>query len=776
MGLAENAELAVILSLRDGLSGPLGRANTAVNRFGGSASRVGRGVGQLGAGLARVGAIGATVAAGGLIGAAKAAIDFEDAFAGVRKTVNATDAELDAIARQFRDMATTIPVAATELAAIGEVAGALGIGAKDVAAFTEVVAKLGVTTDLTTDAAAEALGKVGTILGLTSGDFEHFGDVLVNLGNQGASTESEIIEVTKRFAAAGKQAGLTTEQILALSSAATSLGAEPEAAGSALSRIFSNIATNIALADEKGKAFAKVTGRSLTDLQQSIKRGDALPVLLDFLKGLSGLDRLEAAKALKAAGITNVRDRDAILKMAQNLGFVNQQLEIANDSVGALGTEAQKRFDTVASKIQLFRNNVTEAAITVGEGFAPAIGRAAEKLSAFLKSPEGARDLKRLGEDIGKFIDDIDWAQVVDGAKTMVDILKAAATAGMTLLSIISKLPKEFLAIAVGGLAVNKLSGGLIGAGLGNILGGLGGTVIRAGGSRIPGIGAAFAQPVFVTNWPPGLGIGGGIGGAAGVAGRVGPVGGALAIGSRAILPVGAAIMFGELLAEATRSPETKARVAAATGEMYQNVLLSRGFLKLPAVTPPVAPGAPVPGDRASSNNFFANPIRLRMAERARTGGRENLVALHYGPLAKAFEAAGQRTSYLLAATVGAALPKTLASDISAMKSIQARLAATGDTKAADRIGGYITALQGRLDAINADNRAKADAAIDASRESNRIATVAAQGVAGIPAAIRAARPIVNVNVTARSVHQTTTIWRSAGNGSRVGIGPRTHL
>src|SRR5688500_13287204 len=46
---------------------------------------------------------------------AKAAIDFESSFAGVRKTVNASEAEFAQLAQGMRDLAKTIPVNVNEL-------------------------------------------------------------------------------------------------------------------------------------------------------------------------------------------------------------------------------------------------------------------------------------------------------------------------------------------------------------------------------------------------------------------------------------------------------------------------------------------------------------------------------------------------------------------------------------------------------------------------------------------------------------------------------------
>jgi TP901 family phage tail tape measure protein len=520
MAAAETARLVAELSFKDKFSAGVKSAIGAANNLDSGLGRVGKGVGQVGAGLARIGALAAGAAAGGLALAAREAINFEDAFAGVRKTVDekeltAAGLSFDTLSQSFRKMATEIPIAATEFARIGEAAGALGIKAQDIETFTKTVGLLGVTTNLTSDEAAESLGKIGTILGLTGKDFTAFADALVNLGNKGASTETEIIEVTKRFGAAGKQAGLSTDQILGFASAIASAGVEPEAAGSSLSRLFNNLIKETALASDKGKEFAAVSGKSFKDFSKVVKN-DTTAAMLLFLDSLRKLDKFEQIKALKGVGITNVRDINAIQLLASTYDKnLIPSLQNAKDSVGALSIEAQKRFDTLASKLTLVRQNFIEAALVIGEGFTPAVGRAADKLIAFLKVDANKSALKTFGEDIGKAIDAIDWKQVLDGAKTFVGVLQS-------IISVLMAIPTEIKAATLAFIGLNKVSGGLLGTGVGNIVGGLAGAITKGVAARIPGVGALFAQPVFVTNWPLGGGLGGAAGGAAGAAGGIG--------------------------------------------------------------------------------------------------------------------------------------------------------------------------------------------------------------------------------------------------------------
>jgi TP901 family phage tail tape measure protein len=179
------------------------------------------------------------------IAAAKAAIDFESSFAGVGKTVDGvmdksgdlTDLGKE-IAQSFRDLAKTIPVNVNELNKIGEAAGALGIKKDDIVEFTRVMAMLGVTTNLTSDEAANAVARIQNIFGAAGKDTERLASTLVALGNAGASTEKEIAEMALRIAGAGNTVGLTQAQVLSFASTLSSVGINAEAGGSAISRIF----------------------------------------------------------------------------------------------------------------------------------------------------------------------------------------------------------------------------------------------------------------------------------------------------------------------------------------------------------------------------------------------------------------------------------------------------------------------------------------------------------------------------------------------------------
>jgi TP901 family phage tail tape measure protein len=515
----EVANLIVALKLDDsGFSGKLNRAAGTLKGFDGSLSRMGRGVGQVGAGLGRLATVGAAAAAGGLTAVVTTAASFEQAFTGIRKTVDETaTTTFPQLEESIRAMARSIPVSFEELAGIGEAGGALGIATDDLESFIDVVARLSVSTNLTADQAATALGQLGNVLHLSGDDFRDLSDTLVALGNDGASTEAQIVDMAARFAAAGNSAGLTKEEILALSSAVASMGIEVEAGGSSLSRIFNNVATNIGTSSEKAVAFADTLGLSAREFRTAWER-DALGTFQDFLTELNKLDQFAQAAVLKDIGVTNTRDIAAVRLMAQNVGFVADQLKVANTAQGALNEESQKFFDTTAGQWQTLKNNIRDAGVTIGNELLPITKELIQEFTGFLNEPGTREGLKSFAKDLAAgirgFVTELkgtDFSGLLGGLKIAADAAKVAFDA-------FRSLPAPLQGAIVAAIALNKVSGGgvgLLARGLGNIaLGGAGGLAGLFGKMR----GQSPAAPMFVSVVGPG-GLGGGLGGAAGAAG-----------------------------------------------------------------------------------------------------------------------------------------------------------------------------------------------------------------------------------------------------------------
>lgn len=170
----------------------------------------------------------APIVAGG-VAVFKAASDYESAFAGVRKTVDATEEQFKTLSDGIREMAKELPASANEIAGIAEVAGQLGIKTEDILKFTRTMADLGVATNMSSEEAATALARLANITQMPMDQIDRLGSTVVDLGNNLATTEAEIVEMGLRLAGAGKQVGMTEAQILAFSGALSSVGVNAEA-------------------------------------------------------------------------------------------------------------------------------------------------------------------------------------------------------------------------------------------------------------------------------------------------------------------------------------------------------------------------------------------------------------------------------------------------------------------------------------------------------------------------------------------------------------------
>lgn len=272
---------------------------------------------------------GALTAAGGY--AIKTGIDFESSFAGVKKTVSATDEQLEELRSGILDMSKEIPQSASSLAEIGEAAGQLGIKTENIEGFIEVMANLGVATNMSSDQAATSLARLANITGMPQTQFDRLGSTIVALGNNLATTESEITEMGLRLAGAGTQVGMSEAQIMSFAAALSSVGIEAEAGGSA----FSKVMVDMQLATEKGGEsldnFANVAGMSADEFKQAFEK-DAAGAMLAFIKGLSTCDErgISAIKTLDDMGISEVRMRDALLRAAGASDVFSQALEIGS--------------------------------------------------------------------------------------------------------------------------------------------------------------------------------------------------------------------------------------------------------------------------------------------------------------------------------------------------------------------------------------------------------------------------------------------------------------
>lgn len=313
-------------------------------------------------------------AAAGVAGAAVISVgsDFESAFAGVRKTVNATDEQLADIEEGIREMAKNKPQTAVELSEIAEAAGQLGIHTENIEEFTSTMADLKVATNLGDEGAAQ-FAKFANIVGMSQDKFENLGSAVVALGNNSATTEADIMAMAMRIAGAGHQVGMSEADILGFAASLSSVGIEAEAGGSAVSKVM----VGMQLATEKGgeslNQFAEVANMSSSQFATLFKQ-DSAKAITAFIAGLNDTDRLgkSAIATLDDMDIKEVRLRDTLLRAANASDLFNNTLDISSQAFEentALTNEAEQRYATFESRVDMLKNRVTDMGITLYQDF-----------------------------------------------------------------------------------------------------------------------------------------------------------------------------------------------------------------------------------------------------------------------------------------------------------------------------------------------------------------------------------------------------------------------
>ena len=357
----ENSFATRINKLGDGLI----KGGDKIKAFGDNVSTLG---GKLTTGLTAP-----LVASVGLI--TKAAIDYESAFAGVKKTVDETaTVSYKNLSDGIRQMAKELPASAVQIANVAEVAGQLGIKADDILKFSRTMIDMGESTNLSAEDAATAIAKIANILGLTSDEYSRFGASVVDLGNNFATTEKDIVEMTNRLAAGGKLAGLTAPEILGLATAMSSVGIEAEAGGTAMTQTLTAIGNAVSLTTKDSAddlaLIAKVAGTTSEEFQQAWKEKPA-EALQAFIKGLNTAREKGANMdaILMKLGMTGVRQGNMLKSLALSSDKMGAAVARSNQAWKentALTNEANKRYETTESQLKMFKNQITDLAIEFG--------------------------------------------------------------------------------------------------------------------------------------------------------------------------------------------------------------------------------------------------------------------------------------------------------------------------------------------------------------------------------------------------------------------------
>lgn len=389
--------------------------------------------------------------------AISAAEEIDAAYRDMRKTVEGTEQQFEALKRGAIDYSRTHYTSADTMLEIQAMGGQLGIAVDELESFSKVVSNLDIATNLNADQASEQLGQVSAILSDMREDrgeaFPKFGDALTRLGNNAATLESNIMDVTSRIASMGTISGFTAPQLLAWATAIASTGQGSEAAGTAIAKTMSDIESAVGAGGEDLEAFANVASMSADEFRAAWTNTPS-EALRAFVQGLADIEAAggSADSTLKELGINSVRQKQALLGLSQTVGNVNSYIQMSDDAwngvsdawgrAGDAAREADAKTQGFSGAVQLLRNNLDVFGAEMGESVEGPVRALADILGALTAA----------------------YSALPDGAKTFVDAgVAAAAAAGPVLVfkNAASGAIKELAGPAAGSIAANLQSIGI---------------------------------------------------------------------------------------------------------------------------------------------------------------------------------------------------------------------------------------------------------------------------------------------------------------------------
>lgn len=355
--------------------------------------------------------------------AIQAAKDVDSAYRDMRKTVQGSEEDFEALKQKALEFGDTHFTAADDILEIEAMGGQLGVTVDNLESFSKVVSDLSIAADeaFETEDIALWMGKMTNIMHIASSEYDNFADSLVRLGNSEPALESDIAAITSRFAGMATLVGSTPDEILAIATAATATGQKAEAAGGSLQRTFGRIEGAVAgvsqglkdeaasgeeaeealeaIAESQGKleGFAQVAGMTAESFS-ALWKSDATSAFQNFVNGLKRIkdEGGSVDKTLQDLGITGVRDRQLLEGLTNTTQVLADSLVMSKNAyngvsdtwgnAGDAAREANNKSQGFSGTLQIMINNGQHLASMMAESLVPTLKAITEVIQGLVSA------------------------------------------------------------------------------------------------------------------------------------------------------------------------------------------------------------------------------------------------------------------------------------------------------------------------------------------------------------------------------------------------------
>lgn len=305
-----------------------------------------------------------------------AAIDYESAFTPVERATQTTGKVAEELRQQLLDLSTELPKTFQDISGVAALGSALGIANEDLVSFTETVIQFSSASNVGIEAAANAFGALGELLGVTADQYNNLGSAIAEVGINSNATESQIISVAEALGGVAATVGFSADYTVGLAGALASLKVPAEQSRGALTRIFAEVNRATAEGGKQLDDFAAVLHVS-SEEAKNLAAVDPSEFFNRFLTGLNGLSSEQLTTTLDDLGLADVRVYNTLSRLAGNLTLTRETIDLANESYAKgtfLGESYAKVQDDIATKLIELQNAVSNLFAEFGKSALPVIG------------------------------------------------------------------------------------------------------------------------------------------------------------------------------------------------------------------------------------------------------------------------------------------------------------------------------------------------------------------------------------------------------------------
>lgn len=363
--------------------------------------------------------------AGGLAYVVKEAMKFETAMADVKKVVDGTPEQIQALSSEVQKMAVELGMSSEAVAQITAQGGQLGVPLEKLGEFTRMAGQMSVAFNMTAEEAGDAAAKMANVWNIPIDKVGELGDAINTLGNTTAAKEREIVDVMNRIGGTAKQFGLAKEEAAALSAAFISLGKTPETAGTAINALLTKLSTASVQSDDFKNALAHI-GISADQLAKDIN-DNPQKALSNFLQTLGTLSKEQQSIAtFKLFGQEYVDDISILVGGLDTYNKALGEVSDKSQTAGAMQKEFEARMDTTSASLEQAKASVGVLAQTIGTQLLPII---TSTLDVFTDVVGGVTSFAETYPNLTKFITIVASAQV--GLVALNSTLRLIGTTGL---------------------------------------------------------------------------------------------------------------------------------------------------------------------------------------------------------------------------------------------------------------------------------------------------------------------------------------------------------